>query len=108
MMTSDHLGDLSPERIRLWKLLLNPEWRECSFPFLGQTSISYFRQTNSRTGRPILEVVANDPVLVQVRTWRENHAVFILNTGDIPVQRTYPLAALGLSGAMYGYDWSTE
>ena len=72
MMTSDHLGDLSPERIRLWKLLLNPDWRECSFPFLGQTSLSYLRQTNPRTGRPTLEAVANDPVLVQVRTWRDN------------------------------------
>ena len=108
MMTSDHLGELSPERIRLWKLLLNPEWRECSFPFLGQTSLSYLRQTNPRTGHPTLEAVANDPVLVQVRTWRDNHAVFVLNTGDIPVQRTYPLAALGLGGAMYGYDWNME
>ena len=107
MMTSDHLGDLSPERIRLWKLLLNPEWRECSFPFLGQTSISYLHQANPRTGRPTLEAVANDPVLVQVRTWRDNHAVFILNTGDIPVQRTFPLAALGLSGVMYRYNWNT-
>jgi alpha-galactosidase len=108
MMTSDHLGDLSTERIRLWKLLLKPEWRECSFPFLGQTSLSYLRQTNPRTGRSTLEAVANDPVLVQVRSWRDSHAVFILNTGDLPVQRSYPLVALGLSGALYGYDWNTK
>jgi hypothetical protein len=105
LMTSDHLGELGPERIALWKLLLNPDWRECSFPFLGRTSITYLSQANPRTGRSTLEAVVNDPVLVQVRTWKDSHAVFVLNTGDLPLQRTYPLADLGLSGAWYVYDW---
>lgn len=104
-MTSDHLGELSMERIRLWKLLLKPELRECNFPFLGQTTLSYIRQNNARTDRPSLDAVANDPMIVQVRSWKDNHAVFILNTGESPVQHTYPLKELGLEGPLYGFDW---
>jgi alpha-galactosidase len=107
-MTSDHMGELSTERVRLWKLLLNRDWRECSYPFLGQTTLSYIRKNSNLSGHPSLDAVANDPVMVQVRSWKENHAVYILNTGDLPIQRTYPLTLLGLEGAMYGYNWITQ
>jgi hypothetical protein len=36
IMTSDDLGT---ERLRLWKLFLNPDRRTCRFPLLGQTSL---------------------------------------------------------------------
>ena len=104
-MTSDHLGELSPGRIRLWKLLLGRDWRECNYPFLGQTTLSYVSKKNPSTGQDKLEAVAKDPVLVQVRSTNVYHAVFILNTGDTPVQRTLPLDLLGFDSPMYGYEW---
>jgi hypothetical protein len=82
-MTSDALDELSPERLRLWKLLLAPG--QCRFPFLGQL----------------------DPVFVQVRDG-EPSAVLIFNTSDAPVERTYTLDALGIAGARYVYDWTNN
>jgi len=83
-MTSDALDELPPERLRLWKLLLAPG--TCRFPFLGQF----------------------DPVLVQVRDGDPTSAVFIFNTSDAPMQRTYALSTLGLVDKQYVYDWTHE
>lgn len=82
-MTSDALDELSPERLRLWKLLLAPG--DCRFPFLGQS----------------------DPVSVQVRDG-DPSAVLIFNTTDAPVERTYTFDALGIANARYVYDWSRQ
>lgn len=89
VMTSDALHELSDERLRLWKLLLNPRRAICRFPLLG----------------------ANDPVLVQVRTPDTESpdaqaAIFVFNTGDMPVAWQYRLAQLGLPAPRYVYDWT--
>jgi hypothetical protein len=82
-MTSDALDELSPERLRLWKLLLAPG--TARFPFLGQS----------------------DPVLVQVRAGKPS-AVLIFNTSNAPVERTYTFAALGIDDVQYVYDWTNK
>jgi hypothetical protein len=110
MMTSDHLGELGEKRMRLWKLLLPLGRRSCHFPLLGQTALSYVSHSTPWSSQPVLEAVANDPVLVQVRPAAKDGvgAVFILNSSDQAVQRTYPLAALGLNGPCYVYDGSQD
>jgi alpha-galactosidase len=82
-MTSDALDELSPERLRLWKLLLAPGTSR--FPFLGQSA----------------------PVLVQVRAG-EPSAVLIFNTTDAPLERTYTFGALGIANARHVYDWTKQ
>jgi len=89
VMTSDALHELSDERLRLWKLLLNPRRAICRFPLLG----------------------ANDPLLVQVRTPDTESpdaeaAIFAFNTGDAPLAWQYALAQLGLPAPRYVYDWT--
>ncbi len=57
------------------------------------------------------EVRSADPVLVQVRPATEAGglaAVFALNTGSQPVQRTYTLSDLGLSGPLHVYEWTAD
>lgn len=94
MMTSDDLAELSPDRLGLWKLLLNPERAGCSFPLLGQSPA-----TN--------QGVSTEPVLVQVRApaGERMGAVYVFNTGSYPVQRSYHLGALGLPAPLYTFDW---
>ncbi len=93
IMTSDALDELSPERLRLWKLLLAPG--ASRFPFLGQSD-------------PVL-VQARDSNVISSRAAARNlHAVFFFNTSDAPVARTYPLSALGVSDARYVYDWTRQ
>jgi hypothetical protein len=82
-MTSDALDELSPERLRLWKLLLAPG--TAHLPFLGQA----------------------DPALVLVRAG-DPSAVLIFNTSDAPLERTYTFAALGIPNARYVYDWTNK
>jgi hypothetical protein len=47
-------------------------------------------------------------VIVQVRgsTSSTQSAVFIFNTGEYPIQRTFYLSALGLSSPAHFYDWT--
>lgn len=104
-MTSDALDELSPERLRLWKLLLNPNRATCRFPFLGQSPITYERLPADLHSHRVRHAPVADPVLVQVRGDERMSAVFIFNTGEAPVQRTYPLDALGIADARYVYDW---
>ncbi len=98
VMTSDHLGELSPARLRLWKLALSAGPRPCRYPLLGQDAAA------GEAGHGL-----GDPVLVQVRDAAPDGdgpaAVHILNAGDAPVQRTYPLASLRLPAPAYVYDW---
>lgn len=88
IMTSDALHELSPERIRLFKLLLNFNEAGCELPLLGRSK--------------------TDPVSVQVRRKGDQATVFILNTSDYPVQRTYPLERLNLPQPLYAFEWTTQ
>jgi hypothetical protein len=118
IMTSDDLGDLGADRLRLWKLILNPARRTCRFPLLGQTTTSYLTRLDAATGREVLKPVPNDPVLVQVRDLhrapdpqtglRTVGAALFFNTGQQPVQRTYPLELLGLERPLYVFDWTAN
>lgn len=112
-MTSDALDELSPERLRLWKLLLNPNLLNpnrttCRFPFLGQSPITYERWPADLLSHRVRHAPVADPVLVQVRGDEQMSAIFIFNTGDAPVQRTYPLDALGIADARCVYDWTKQ
>jgi alpha-galactosidase len=118
IMTSDDLGDLGAERIRLWKLILNPARRTCRFPLLGQTTTRYISRIDVATKRQVLKPIPNDPVLVQVRDMhvtpdpktgpRTVATTLFHNTGELPVQRSYPLALLGLPGPLYVFDWTAS
>jgi alpha-galactosidase len=91
VMTSDALDELSEERLRLWKLLLSPDApSRCTYPLMG--------------------VDPNESVIVQVRKLDDaaKAAVFLLNTGAEPVQRSYSLAQLLRLSDLYGYDWTTD
>ncbi len=105
--TSDDLAVLSPERLRLWRLLLNPAKSICRFPLLGQSPL--VRQPGGSSRH---EWRALDPLLVQVRTALDATpddpaAVFLLNPGEVPIQREVPLSLLGLNGARYVHNWMT-
>ena len=80
-MTSDHLGELSPERRALWHFVLGDGFAaRCNYPLLG----------------------AADPVIVQVRPPQGGRRgfLFALNTAAEAQDRRFDLAALGLAGAM--------
>ncbi|MBI5669108.1 MAG: alpha-galactosidase [Chloroflexi bacterium] len=101
--TSDDISQLSPERLRLWKLLLSPHKSRCRFPLLGQSPLVMQDTKTARHG-----IRALDPVLVQVRSALNQAlpaAVFILNTGETPVQRRYPLHTLDLPDRLYARRW---
>lgn len=121
MMTGDNLQELSEERLKLWKLILNTTRSACYFPFLGESPILYRPGLNDYGApKPSYEPYLLDPVLVQVRRPVEaanpDHvtdalpekicAVFIFNTGEHPAQRTYSLSALGLDSPAHIYDWT--
>lgn len=112
LITSDSLAELSPERLALWRLVLGNGAAHCTFPLMGQAALFYERAAN---GQPGYTPHPSDPVLVQVRRGLTNGssdedsltAVFIFNTGEYQVQRTYPLVSLGLSGPLYTFNWMT-
>ncbi len=111
MMTSDDLAELSPERLRLWKLILNPNRSGCAFPLLGHSPITYEAVPCGPNGRlPAHAPRLLDPVIVQVRPPEGDRlgAVYIFNTGDLPVQRTYDLLDLGLPAPLHAYDWAAN
>jgi hypothetical protein len=72
---------------------------------LGQSPITYERLPADLHSHRVRHAPAADPVLVQVRGGERMTAIFIFNTGEAPVQRTYSLDALGIAGAPYVYDW---
>jgi len=111
MMTSDHLGELSPARLKLWRLLLSEQRASCDFPLLGGSDISYERVANAQSGQARYVAKAADPVLVQVR--RPTHAetvgtIFFLNTSSYTIERSYSLADLGLKESVYLYNWEKQ
>ncbi len=113
MMTSDDLSAFSPERLRLWKLLLQAGPAPGRFPLLGQSRIHYKLVPASQAAGRAKHEPVSDPVLVQVRSgWLDGRnpafAVLVFNTGDQPVQRTLPLEALGLPGPLYALDWGAH
>lgn len=85
LTTSDALDELSPERLRLLKFLLDAKIRSCRFPFLGHTE---------------------DTVLVQVCHGERLDAVLVLNTGDTRTVRRWDWAALGLTKPSRVMDWT--
>jgi hypothetical protein len=108
MTTSDHLGELSPGRLKLWRLLLAERRASCDFPLLGQADIFYeplsgTKQSDHASYMPRAE----DPVLVQIRRPRQVGApgpFFFLNTANQAPQRSYLLADLGINEAVYVYE----
>lgn len=111
LMTSDHLGELSPDRLKLWELLLSEQRASCDFPLLGRSELFYEMPDNSRLS-PLRNVTrADDPMLVQVRhplSSSGHGAIVFLNAGNHAVQRTYPLSELGISDAVYLYNWENQ
>lgn len=101
MMTSDTLEALSPRRLALWKLLLNPDRGLCDYPLLGRSEVV----SKMGSGKISHEVQALDPVIVQVRQGQPG-AVFIFNTGDTPVQRNFSFKSLGLPAELHFYNWN--
>ncbi|MDW8425243.1 MAG: alpha-galactosidase [Meiothermus sp.] len=85
LLTSDALEELSPERLALWRMLLNAAAGSCRFPLLGR----------------------EDQVLVQVRGQRPA-AVLAFNPSQETVQRTYDLLELGLPAPLPGYHWHRQ
>ena len=111
MMTSDHLGELSPDRLKLWEFLLSEQRASCDFPLLGRSELFYEMPDNSRSNPLRYATRAEDPMLVQVRhpsTVSGHGAMFFLNTASQTVQRTYPLADLGINDAVYLYRWENQ
>ena len=111
-MTSDHLGELSPERLQLWQLILPEERVSCDFPLLGQSDIFYERQfLISQPNHPHYVPRAEDGILVQVRHPVQQGkfgAIFILNTESRTLQRSYLLADLGIKDPVYLYHWENQ
>ncbi|MBI5300493.1 MAG: alpha-galactosidase [Chloroflexi bacterium] len=110
-MTSDALDELSPERLRLCKFLVNSPRATCHFPFLAQSPTTYERLPSDLHSQRVRHEPVADPVLVQVRTPATGDgvaAIFIFNTGETPTQRTYSLDALGIAGTQYVYDWINQ
>ncbi|HSL42412.1 MAG TPA: glycoside hydrolase family 36 protein [Anaerolineales bacterium] len=108
MMTSDHLGELSADRLELWRLVLHEGRASCEFPLLGHSQIFYERISINSPSAQMRDVPrAEDAVLVQVRHSNDTRtpgAVFFLNTANHTLQRTYALADLGINGPVYVYD----
>jgi len=110
MMTSDDLEELSKERLHLWKFILEMESNSCYFPFLGSSPVVYDRiQANYPSSQIGHEARLVDPVIVQVRpkinSKSESSAVFVFNTGEYPVQRSFQLESLGMSSPLCVFNW---
>ncbi len=108
LMTSDALDELPPERVRIWRLLLNSTGSICRFPFLGQAPITHTRLPADLHSHRVRHQATTDPVLVQVRGDDHQAAIFVFNTGETLVQRTYPLKTLGLERGKYLFDWTAN
>lgn len=83
LMTSDALAELSPERLRLWKFLLDTPIRECRMPLLAQSL----------------------PVLVLVIHSADWDGVFVWNLGATEVVFETAWSALGLQVPETVVDW---
>ena len=97
LMTSDSLHELSAERLELLAFLLNAQQGSCTYPLSG-------------ANLPDSETGVCDPVLVQVCQPDSAQpdaltAVFVFNTGESTVQRSYLLEKLGLPAMAWIFDW---
>lgn len=111
MMTSDHLGELSSDRLSLWRLLLSEQRDSCEFPLLGRSELFYERLATAQSDQVRYAARAEDPMLVQVRhpTNSKGHgAIFFLNTASHTVQRSYILTDLGINDPVYLYSWENQ
>lgn len=108
LLTSDALHELSAQRLELWRLILGDGATRsvCEYPLLGRANIYYDRVPHGLTYRHAPR--SSDPVLVQVRRGDQDAAVCIFNTGNQVIERTYPLAMLGLDSLLYAYDWTND
>lgn len=109
-MTSEDLEELSSDRLRLWKFVLEMDANVCNFPFLGSCPITYDRLQPQYPARSIGHTARLiDSVIVQVRPRISSasafSAVFVFNTGEHKVERSYPLKSLGLASQLYIYNW---
>jgi hypothetical protein len=107
IMTGDDLQEFSEEQLRLWKLILNTKRSTCRFPLLGESPV-ILSSIPSGTSDTSSDLQPLDPVIVAVRNSIPSAAcaIFIFNTGEHPVQRTYSLSALGMNSPCYVYDWT--
>jgi alpha-galactosidase len=110
-LTSDDLQELSWDRLRLWKFILEMDANICNFPLLGSSPVIYDRVYPGYPSCAIShETRLMDPVVVQVRpkfnAQSDLSAIFVFNTGEHPVQRSIPLALLGFSGPRFIFDWT--
>jgi hypothetical protein len=101
LMTSDDLGELSPDRLALWKSLLGLNPGRCDFPLLEASAAAYTNPGGESRWPP----AGTDPVLVQVLSGPETELVFCFNLGSQPARPSYPLTELGLSAPKYVLDW---
>jgi alpha-galactosidase len=104
IMTSDALDELPPERIALWKFILELPARQAHFPLLGQSRLV---AESSPDGACRIRTL--DPVLVLTRLILDNSdspvtALLIFNTSGNPVQRTLGLSELGFDQSMCIFD----
>lgn len=110
-LTSDHLGELSPRRMQLWKLITGWSGEPSRFPFLGRSPLHY--DLLPEAGGMRLVARMEDPVIVQVREVQEGlqgegayqRAVFVLNSGEEAAQHRYALQELGLSAPVQAREW---
>lgn len=111
-ITSDKLDELSAERLRLWRLILPTHRATCEHPYLGKAALTYELVPDSKgPGLMRRQPRSTEPALVQVRRAEEDGgmaAVFVLNTGSYPVQRTYPLVELGFDSPQHVFDWTAQ
>lgn len=97
--TSDHLGELSPERLALWKMILGWSGTAARYPFLSRTRLD-------RAPQHGVKLALEDPVVVQVKDLPgPGGALFFFNTGDQPVSRRYTVMELGLPGPLRLTAW---
>lgn len=111
MMTSDYLGELSSDRLRLWALLLSEQRASCDFPLLGRSELFYEMADKAHSNPLRYATRAEDPTLVQVRhpTRAGGHgAMFFLNTASQTLQRTYSLPDLGINDPVFLYSWENQ
>lgn len=116
VLTSDDFEELPPEKMKLWKLILNYEdngKNQCDFPFLGEANNVYQRIAENRKSAIVHHQSHSvNPVLVQVRRPKNQSneqklaAVFIFNIGEYELQRTYKLEDLGFKSPCYLYNWT--
>lgn len=93
-MTSDHLGELSPERMRLWEAILSWPNAACRYPLLSQMRLLRV------DGQPGSACRLEDPLVVQVKPLGPGeHLVHLLNSGAEPLHRELPFSTLGLASA---------